>query len=253
VGKKLPPLIVAMCRGGLYPHLPPEVEFRQTHISYIFLAGPYVYKVKKSLRLPFLDYSTLEKRRYFCQEEIRLNRRLAPAIYLQVVPILKQGESFQLAENSSAGRDIIDYAVKMKRLPEDRILNFRVKADSVEADHIQAIAKKLACFHRSASVERAEVFGSPQAVGARVLANFQETERFIDRTISTKFFEKIRAYSEGFLRENVDLFRSRIAEGRVCDGHGDLRAEHVCLLDDIVILTVSNLTKRYDMATALPK
>ena len=224
-----------MSLGDFYPDSPSKVEARQTHISYVFLAGPYVYKIKKPLRLPFLDYSTLAKRRYFCQEEIRLNRRLAPAVYLDVAPILKQGESFLLAEDSTAGGDIVEYAVKMKRLPEDQLLNFRIEHDSVEPDCVRAIAKKLASFHQTASVERAEVFGSPQAVGARVLANFQETERFIDRTISTKFFEKIRAHSEAFLRENVDLFRSRIVEGRVSEGHGDLRAEHVCLLDDIII------------------
>jgi predicted kinase len=123
----------------------------------------------------------------------------------------------------------------MKRLPEEQTLNFRIEANSVEPDHIQAITKKLAFFHESASVEKAEEFGSLQAVEARVLANFRETERFIGRTISAELFEKIRAYSEAFLRENSNLFRSRIAEGRVREGHGDLRAEHVCLLDDIVI------------------
>jgi aminoglycoside phosphotransferase family enzyme len=233
VETKLPPLIAAMCRGDFYPHRPPGLQVRQTHISYVFLAGPYVYKIKKSLRLPFLDYSTLEKRRHFCQEEIRLNRRLAPAIYLGVVPILKRGESFVLAENSSAVGNVIEYAVKMKRLPDDQILNFRIEHDSVKPDHIRSLAKKLASFHQAASVEKAGTFGAPEAVGARVLANFQETERFIDRTISAKLFEKIRAYSEAYLRENFALLRSRIAEGRVCEGHGDLRAEHVCFIDDI--------------------
>jgi uncharacterized protein len=235
VAKKFPPLITAMSRRGFYPHRPSEVELRQTHISYVFLAGPYVYKVKKSLRLPFLDYSTLDKRRYYCHEEIRLNRRLAPTAYLGVVPILKEQESFFLAENSAAKGEIAEYAVKMKRLPEDQTLSFRIGAHSVQPDHIRAIAHKLASFHKSASVEKAEEFGSSEAVGARVLANFRETERFVGRTISANLFEKIKAYSEVFLRENSDLFRSRIANGRVREGHGDLRAEHVCLLDDIVI------------------
>ena len=84
-------------------------------------------------------------------------------------------------------------------------------------------------------MEKAETLGAPQAIGSRVLANFQETRRFIDRTIGPKTFEKIQAYSEAFLRENFDLLRSRALEGRVCEGHGDLRAEHVCLLDDIII------------------
>jgi aminoglycoside phosphotransferase family enzyme len=235
VANKFPPLIAAMSSRGFYPHRPSEVEFRQTHISYVFLAGPYVYKIKKSLRLPFLDYSTLDRRRYFCQEEIRLNRRLAPAIYLGVVPILERRQSFSLAEDSSTEGEIVEYAVKMKRLPEDQTLNVRIQTSSVGPDHIHALAKKLARFHEAASAEKAAELGSAEAVGARVLANFRETERFIGRTISANLFEKIKAYSEVFLRENSDLFRSRSANGRVREGHGDLRAEHVCLLDDIVI------------------
>jgi aminoglycoside phosphotransferase family enzyme/predicted kinase len=235
VEQKLPALIAAMARGEFYPDHPSRVELRQTHISYVFLAGPYVYKIKKPLRLPFLDYSTLPQRHHFCQEEIRLNRRLAPTTYLKVVPIRKEGEGFSLAENSSASGDIVEYAVKMNRLPEDQMLSFRIEQDSVEPDHIRAIAKKLASFHEIASVDKAEALGSPQAIGARVRANFQETRRFIDRTIGPKMFGKIQAYSEAFLRENFDLLQSRALEGRVREGHGDLRAEHVCLLDDIVI------------------
>jgi uncharacterized protein len=235
VTKTLPSLIAAMSRRESYPHHPSQVEFRQTHISYIFLAGPYVYKIKKPLRLPFLDYSTLEKRHYFCGEEIRLNRRLAPTTYLMVVPIRREGESFSLEENSRADGQVVEYAVKMNRLPEDQILSFRIQRKSVEPGHIRAITKKLASFHETASVEKAEEFGAPETIGARVLDNFQETRRFIDRTVSAKFFNKIKSYSEVFLSDNVDLLRSRILEGRVCDGHGDLRAEHVCLLDDVVV------------------
>ena len=92
--QKLSALIAAMSKGEFYPHHPSRVEPRQTHISYVFLAGPYVYKIKKPLRLPFLDYSTLAQRHHFCQEEIRLNRRLAPATYLGVVAIRREGECF---------------------------------------------------------------------------------------------------------------------------------------------------------------
>lgn len=94
--QKLSALIAAMSKGEFYPHHPSRVELRQTHISYVFLAGPYVYKIKKPLRLPFLNYSTLAQRHHFCQEEIRLNRRLAPATYLGVVAIRREGECFSL-------------------------------------------------------------------------------------------------------------------------------------------------------------
>jgi len=96
----LPTFIQAMMRADFYPHHPKSVELRQSHISYVLLAGDYVYKVKKPVQFAFLDYSTLEKRRYFCHEEIRLNRRLAPAVYLDVVAIVQEGERFVLRERA---------------------------------------------------------------------------------------------------------------------------------------------------------
>ncbi len=233
--QNLPPLIAAMTQREFYPHRPFEVELRQTHISYVFMAGPYVYKIKKPLRFPFVDYSTLEKRHHFCKEEIRLNRRLAPASYLGVVRLCRAGESFFLAEESSFAAEVIEYAVKMARLPEEQMLSSRVRGGSLEPGQISAIAKRLASFHRKASVEKAELYGNPRAVGARVRSNFQQTRPFIERTISPKFFSRIQDYSEAFLNEHLALFQSRIAEGRVREGHGDLRAEHICLVDDIVI------------------
>jgi aminoglycoside phosphotransferase family enzyme len=116
MSQNITPLIAAMLRRAFYPHNPSEVEFRQTHISYIFLSGPYVYKVKKAVKFNFLDYSTLEKRRHFCEEEMRLNRRLAPNTYLGTVGIGRANGSFFLDEKNLADRQrVVEYAVKMNR------------------------------------------------------------------------------------------------------------------------------------------
>jgi aminoglycoside phosphotransferase family enzyme len=233
----LPPLIDAMSRPEFYPHHPDRVELRQTHISYVFLAGEYVYKVKKPVRFKFLDYSTLDNRRRFCREEVRLNRRLASAVYLGVVPIIRRGEGFELKEGgkSQQGNTITEYAVKMHRLAEDRMLNSLLAQGKVDGEDLRAIAKRLVAFHKKACEERASVYGAPDVVRRKMLANFQETRQFIGRTICEKEFSEIREYSRRFLAENRDLLERRVREGRIREGHGDLRAEHICLIDDIVV------------------
>jgi uncharacterized protein len=134
-------LVSAMTEPGFYPHGPAQVELRQTHISYVFLAGDYVYKIKKPVRFTFLDYSTLEKRRYFCLEELRLNRRLAPRIYLAVVPISRDVNRFVPED---ARLPAVEYAVKMVRLPEERMLDRLVSEGRAGNEDIDAIVAKLA-------------------------------------------------------------------------------------------------------------
>ena len=159
----LSPLITAMTRTEFYPHHPTQVELRQTHISYVFLAGEYVYKVKKPVRFTFLDYSSLDKRYHFCQEEVRLNRRLAPTVYLGVVPIIKREEGFTLGEGTlAAGRwTVAEYAVKMRRLPEERMLDHLLKEEKVGKETIHALAQKLVSFHQAAATDRAPLYGAP--------------------------------------------------------------------------------------------
>jgi aminoglycoside phosphotransferase family enzyme/predicted kinase len=236
MNQNISPLIAAMLRPEFYPHNPAKVEFRQTHISYVFLAGRYVYKIKKAVKFPFLDYSTLEKRRHFYDEEVRLNRRLAPNTYLGTVGICRAKGSFFLDENSLSDKArIVEYAVKMNRLPEDRMLTALLRDQSAKPSHIAAIAKKLAAFHESAASEKSAHYGSLPAIAAKVRDNFGETRRFIGRTVGKRCFETIEAYSEGFLKEHSDLLARRASESRVREGHGDLRAEHICLVGDIEI------------------
>jgi uncharacterized protein len=236
VNKNLPPLIAAMLRPEFYQSKPAEVELRQTHISYVFIAGDRVYKVKKNVKFPFLDYSTLDKRRHFCAEEVRLNRRLAPNTYLGTVGISRLGRAFSLDRGSrDSAHSIEEYAVEMNRLPDSRMLSALLRNDSVDSECLSAIATKLAAFHARVPSDKAAFYGSPQTIAANLRENFRATRPFVDHTITGPSFKTIKAYSEAFQKEHTALIAGRVAQGRVCEGHGDLRAEHICLVDEIEI------------------
>ena len=231
MSKHLSRLVAAMLRPEFYPDKPTEVELRQTHISYVFIAGDRVYKVKKNVKFPFLDYSTLDKRRHFCAEEVRLNRRLAPNTYLGTVGISRLGRAFSLDRGSrNSARSIEEYAVEMNRLPDSRMLSALLRNDSVDSECLSAIATKLAAFHARAPSAKAAIYGSPQTIAANLRENFRATRPFVDHTISGPSFKTIKGYSEAFQKEHAALLAGRVAQGRVCEGHGDLRAEHICLV-----------------------
>src|ERR1022692_2532927 len=123
-------LIQALSEPSAYPHPVGGVEVRHTHISVVFLAGNYAYKIKKPVELGFLDFSTLEKRRHFCTEEVRLNRRLAPSVYLGVVPVARRGTKVVMDDDG----DVVEWAVKMERLPEAATLQSRLERGEVDTE-----------------------------------------------------------------------------------------------------------------------
>ncbi|MFB3926890.1 MAG: hypothetical protein ACE14T_12640, partial [Syntrophales bacterium] len=142
-----PRLAEAMMDPGIYPVIPGNVEMIQTHISYIFIAGDFVYKVKKAVNFGFLDFTTLERRKYYCDEELRLNQRLAPDIYLKVVPIFESDGEIHL---KGEGR-IVEYAVLMRRLPRERMLKTLLREGKADSSTMEEIALKLADFHARAA------------------------------------------------------------------------------------------------------
>src|SRR6516165_7339773 len=146
----LPRLIVALSDPAAYPYPVGAVEVRQTHISAVFLAGPYAYKVKKPVNPGFLDFSTREKRHHYCEQEVRLNRRLAPAVYLGVVPVT--GDETGTVRMEGHGRDpVIEWAVKMERLPEGATLKDQLRRESIGSDQVVRLAGRIAAFHASAA------------------------------------------------------------------------------------------------------
>ncbi len=232
---RLPPFIEAMLHPEFYAHRADALELKQTHISYVVLAGDYVYKIKKPVRFAFLDYSTLEKRRHFCHEEIRLNRRLAPGIYLGVVAILQNQGQFTLSECAPKSDRVLEYAVKMRRLPEEHLLDRRVKEGKARKEDFTPIAGKLADFYAQAASAQARVYGSADAIRRNLEDNLNEVEPLIGETLSFEQFMRMRNYNDDFLTGHADLLEKRIEQGRVREGHGDLRAEHICIADDPII------------------
>jgi uncharacterized protein len=233
-----------MC-ADFYPHGPDSVELRQTHISYVLLAGDYVYKIKKPVRFAFLDYSTLEKRRHFCHEEIRLNRQLAPSVYLDVVAIVQNGERFVLNDSPREGEQVLEYAVKMRRLPEEHFLDRLIKEGKARREDFDRIAIKLANFCATAATDRAPLYGSPEVIRRNLEKNVKEVEPFIGETLTLKEFRRMQDYNDNFLAQYVNLLGMRVRDGRVREGHGDLRAEHICLEDDPVIFDCIEFSEEF--------
>src|SRR5262249_53551365 len=139
-------LIAELSSPKAYLYSVENVDARQTHISVVFLAGPYVYKVKKAVDMGFLDFSTLAKRRHFCEEEVRLNRRLAAEVYLGVVPVVRTDKGTQFEGDG----EVIEWAVKMQRLPDTATLQARLRRGEIEVELVERLARRVAAFHQAA-------------------------------------------------------------------------------------------------------
>lgn len=226
-------VVEALSDPNFYPHRPAAVEVRRTHASIAFLAGDEVYKLKKPVNFGFLDYSTLAQRRRMCQLEITLNQRLAPAVYLGVVAVTMGASGPQLGGVGT----VVEHLVHMRRLPDAAALSARLAADEVRDADIREVARKVAAFHRQA--ERSgliNTFGQPHVVISNVNENFQQTRRFVGTTITTAAYTEIVTYASAFLMANRAVIQARVDAGQVCDGHGDLRCEHVYLADALQII-----------------
>ena len=198
----------------------------QTHISWVFIASPFVFKVKKPVNLGFLDFSTLEKRRYFCQREVDLNRRLAPEVYLGVAPIYRTASGFSF----EADGEIAEYAVKMRELPHGCFLNESLEKDRVGEKEIERVISRLHRFYESETPSpEIEQWGTPERLKISTDENFAQVEPFVGKTISAAAFETIRDYTNGVFVANENLFRERIQQHRIRDCHGDLHLDHIHL------------------------
>jgi uncharacterized protein len=207
-----------------YPHLPPQVRSIQTHISWVFIASPFVFKVKKPVNLGFLDFSTLEKRRYFCQRELELNQRLAPKMYLEVAPIYKDAGGFSFETKG----EIAEYAVKMRELPDGWFLSELFAKGLVGAKEINRV---ISCLHRFYESQRPsaeiEEWGRPQKLKISTDENFTQVEPFVGNTLSWVAFETIRHFTNHFYAAKENLFRKRTQQHRIRDCHGDLHLDHI--------------------------
>lgn len=224
-----PKLVEAMFRPKFYPYRPEQVELIQTHISYIFIAGDYVYKVKKAVDFGFLDFTILDKRKYYCNEELRLNRRLAPKVYFEVVEIGEDaGGNIVLGIKDR----IVEYAVKMLKIPQEGMLKTLLHQGKVERFVMDALARKLVDFHRHAATGgHIDEIGGLETICRNHDENFEQTESYINITIPEVQYHFIKAYIYNFINSNHALFAKRVADHRIREGHGDLHLEHICIMD----------------------
>jgi aminoglycoside phosphotransferase family enzyme len=232
----------ALLKPQAYPHKPQKVELVQTQMSSIFLTGEYVYKIKKPVNLGYLDYTTLEKRHYFCRQELELNRRLCPSAYLAVVPIVEEKSQLYIEGRGKP----IEYAVKMKQLPYDRMMDVLLHQGSVTIEMVNRVAERLVGFHRKAVTnQKIAAFGSLDVIRQNTEENFYQTEKYIGTSITTEQYQHIKNYTNNFINNNSGLFDERVREGRIRDCHGDLHAAHVCFTDDICIYDCIEFNDRF--------
>ena len=241
-------LIEALRRPQAYPEPAARVEIVQTHISIVVLVGEFVYKVRKGVDMGFLDFTTLEKRRADCDAEVVLNRRLAPSVYLGVVPIT--GSASKLSVEGSG--EPIEWAVKMRRLPEDATLESRLSRDEISAAQIETLAERIAAFHRGAErgphISEVACF---ETISRNLLENLHHPGAKEPEGIDAEILARLTALTTQALEEARPLIEERSRRGVPCDCHGDLKTDHVYLFpeaappDDLVIIDCIEFNERF--------
>jgi aminoglycoside phosphotransferase family enzyme/predicted kinase len=226
----------ALSTPSAYPYDPERIRFEQTHISLVALAPPWVYKIKKPVSLAFLDFSTLERRRHFCEQEVRLNQRLAPNTYEGVVPIVQTDGGLRVDADPDAG-DIVEVAVKMRYLEPNQFLDARLVHGEASAADIDRVVQTLCEFYQSRS-PRPDIAEAGRIDRLRAVTeeNFEEAEAQVGRLLSQSAHDALQFYADRFYDVNASLLHQRRAEGFFVEGHGDLRLEHVHLTDERVVI-----------------
>ncbi len=220
-----------------------SVKLIQTHISFVVLTEKYAYKIKKPVDFGFLDFSTLEKRKYFCNQEIKLNKRLCPEIYLEVVKITKKDDGLEI--NGSG--EIVDYAVKMKEFSQEKIMTNLLDKNKVDEDTIEKLVENLVSFYnKEESTDEINEFGKIKTIKQNTDENFDQTKEVIGVTIKPKKFEEIKDITNRFLSEKKDVFEKRIKNNYIKECHGDLHTGNIVLKNnEICIFDCIEFNKRF--------
>lgn len=228
---QLPTLCQTLQHPDLYPHPVTKFELRETHISWVLLTGPFAYKIKKPVDFGFVDFSSLEHRRFFCAEEIRLNRRLAPDIYVEVVPISGTPEHPSLSGKGAP----FEFAVKMRQFPADATLD-QLQPHHMQPELFDQLAQEMAAFHHHiARAEQHTAFGSPEFIAqviAEVFQQFSSGAPFSDHHHS---LGHLRNWLAHFQADHLEDFRQRKTRGFIRECHGDLHLANLVLLGNRII------------------
>jgi aminoglycoside phosphotransferase family enzyme/predicted kinase len=227
-----------------YQHPVDVIQNIQTHISSVYLTGKYVYKIKKAINFGFLDFSTLSKRKKYCEEEIILNKRISPELYLEVVPIVKSKEN-KIQVNGKG--QIVEYAVKMIQFPQKTMMSYLLQKNQVTKNHIDSIVEILISFYKNqkSSLEILS-YGKKENIEKNIMENFQQTTSYIGRTIENKQYDRIKKFNEFFLKNSNELFNDRMEENYIKSCHGDLHSGNIIIWnDEIKIFDCIEFNKRF--------
>lgn len=245
----LPRHIEDLLDPAAWPDEGGKVELRQSHISYLLFTPQFVYKIKKPVDFGFLDFTTLEARRFYCEEEVRLNRRLAPGVYIGVVGITGAEGGRHLVGGEG---EPIEYAVKMKRLSEEDCLERLLAEGRADNALMGRIARALAAFHAAAETGgRVSGFGSLDIIRKNTGENFEQAAPFVGKALGRGLLARIKDYTERFTEANRALFERRVQEGFIRDCHGDIHCEHIFAPDGIEIIDCIEFNERFRFSDAV--
>lgn len=235
-------LITALLNPEAYPEPTRTVQLIQTHISWVFITDDFAYKVKKPVDLGFLNFTTLRRRHHYLQEELILNRRLCPEIYLEVLPITAQEKQVRVGGRGHA----LEYCLKMVRMPQDRMMDEVADRGELQRDHLDRIIDRLVPFYlQAATGPRINKYGEPAIIAYNHEENFSRTENLAGQMFPRELFEGIRTFARTFLAQRRAMFAKRIREGRIRDCHGDLHMKNICLADGVYIFDCIEFNPRF--------
>ena len=223
-----------MMQPGFFPHaVSEEIQLIQTHCSYVLLTGDYAYKLKKPVNLGFLDYSTLEKRKHFCEEELRLNQKTAKEIYLEVVAITFSDDKYQLGGTG----EVVEYALKMREFPQEILFSEMFERGKLEEQHIAQLGKVVAQYHQDAATsDYISSFGEVSQVRVAFDENYEQTQKYIGVAQTQQQLDETKYYTDKFFDERGAIFQNRIANKSIRECHGDLHMKNICLWNSQVML-----------------
>lgn len=231
-GAPLAAKVTFLSRPENYPEQPSAISAIETHMSWVFLGDHWVYKLKKPVRYDFLDFSSVTRRRMNCQDEVRLNARLAPGVYLGVVPLVEDA-SGALTLGGHGG--VVDWLVKMRRLPQDCLLEYQLRHGTLDSDALRRTAQVLADFYRRAAPVAMTPADYVNRLRSRLLRNIAAISQ-APGALPAATIDRIATRLDAYVHRHQELLGGRAAQRRIIEAHGDLRPEHICLADTPVII-----------------
>jgi uncharacterized protein len=236
-------LIEQMQQSDFYPHdIAEKIELIQTHASYVFLTGKYVYKLKKSVNFGFLDYSTLAKRKYCLETELQLNKKIASELYLEVIPISDRDNKFTL----DGSGEIVEYALKMRQFPQENLFINLLAANKISGDRFKELGKIVAQFHQTAETnDYISSFGTIAKIRPAFEENYQQSQKYIGVVQTQEQLTATQAHTDCFFAKRQKLFQERIEGQKIKECHGDLHLKNICLWQDKIQRSFSLC--RYDV------